>query len=355
MANPDELVERAEHLVEVGRVDEAITFLGQALAADPHHVGALCELARAHSNKDRHLEALRAVDAALAVAPEHGYAAFLRAAVLVDAKFPQALAAAEYAVRLRPEFWPAHGVLARALNLAGRRREALDVARHTVSLAPAEPGAHRVLADVAEDAGDKKLAEAEYREALRLDPSDSIARIGLAGLDIRRGRIRSGAGHLLDAAPLDSRAAELAGGLRHLVSAGLMICLIGVAVSAVVAIIALIVGAVNETAGLTWARMVCAVMAVVMALALGYVTTRVPKAAWPLVRSMMRTNASRRLAIIGGLLAVGLLTAYAATGQRLVLFLLVIVGIPVALTLDLVPDPDPEDEHRPKTANDILY
>jgi hypothetical protein len=134
-----------------------------------------------------------------------------------------------------------------------------------------------------------------------------------------------------------------------------MICLIGVGLSALVAIVALIAGAVNEGAGLTWARMICAVMAVVLALALGYVTTRVPKAAWPLVRSMMRTNSSRRLAIIGGVVAVGLLTAYAATGQRLVLFLLVLVGIPVALTMDLVPDPDPDDEHKPKTADDILY
>lgn len=349
----DQLVERAEHLIDIGRADDALRLLGEALAAEPQHAGALTEMARAHRVGKRPVEALRAVDRALAIAPQDGYAAYLRADILVDLKYPQALEAADHAVRVRPWWWAAHAVRARALVLFRRRDEALAAARHAVSLEPNIAGSHYALADVAEDIGHKDLAEAEYREALRLNPTDAAARIGLAGLDMRRWRLRRGADHLLEAAPLTPRAADIASGLQRFVDLAFMLCLAAVGVAALVAIASLIVGAV---AGTGVGRVMCAVMAGLLVFGSAFMATRMPRAGWPLIRSMVRVHRTRMLAVVAAPLAVALLGAYAATGQKLVLFVLVLVAIPLALTADLMsPEYNEEREKKPKTADDILY
>lgn len=351
----EHLVAQADHLIDLDRPDQALRLLGEALAQEPNHAGALCAAARAHLQTRRYDKALHAVELALAAEPDHPFPAYLRASILVAVKRPDALAAAESAVRLAPGWWPAHGVLARALVMLGRRDAALRVAQHVVALAPTESGAHYLLGDVADDVGRSTLAAAEFREALRLDPSDVAARIGLAGVDLRRGRIRSGADHLLGAAPQDPRAAGAAGALVQLVNLGFIFSLFGVGLSAFVALIALVIGGVAQGAALTWARLLCAVMAGALAIAFGWLATRVPRAARPLVRSMLRTNRNRLTPIGAGVVAVGLLAGYAASGQRLALVLLILLAFPAFLMADLMPDPDPDDEDRPRTADDILY
>ena len=85
MSEADNLVLRAEHLLDIERTDDALRLLQQAVAADPTHVDALCTTARAYLRKSETDEALRAAETALALEPSSGYAAYLRASVLLTA------------------------------------------------------------------------------------------------------------------------------------------------------------------------------------------------------------------------------------------------------------------------------
>jgi tetratricopeptide (TPR) repeat protein len=349
MAEADDLVLRAEHLLDIGRTDDALKLLQQAIAGDPTHVDALCTTARAYLRKGETDDALRAAETALSQDPASGYAAYLRAAALLTAGSPFALPAAELAVRLDPEFWPSYGTLAGALIKNGYPGQALEMAQRAVALAPHAAAAHTMLGGIADDARDRKLAESAYREALRLKPDYTAARVGLAALQFGRWRVRTAAGHLLAAAANDPAAAAAAGGLRTLITFGLVISLFGVALSAGVALVALIAG--SFTQGLVWAQVLCGVMAGLLLGGLIFLATRIPRAARPLLRSMLRTNRNRFVPIFAGLAAVALLAAFAATGQKAVLALLVLIAFPAFLMADQVGD----DPKGPRTAEDIFF
>ncbi len=349
MSEADNLVLRAEHLLDIERTDDALKLLQQAIAADPTHVDALCSTARAYLRKGETDDALRAAETALSIEPANGYAAYLRAAVLLTAGSPVALQAAELAVRIDPEFWPAYGTLAGALVKNGYPAHALEIAKQGVALAPHEAAAHTMLGGIADDARQRKLAESAYREALRLKPDYTAARVGLAALQFGRWRVRTAAGHLIAAAANDPVAAAATGGLRTLITFGMVISLFGVALSAGVALVALIAGSFNH-AGLTWAQVLCAVMAVLLFGGLIFVATRIPRAARPLLRSMLRTNRNRFVPIFAGLAAVLLLGAslHRPKGRA---------GAARADRVPRVPDgrPGRRRSEGPRTVEDIFY
>jgi tetratricopeptide (TPR) repeat protein len=350
MSEADDLVLRAEHLLDIARTDDALALLRQAIAADPTHVDALCSTARAYLRKGETDGALRAAEAALSLEPANGYAAYLRAAVLLTAGHPAARQAAELAVQLDPEFWPAYGTLAGALVKSGYPAHALEIAKQGVALAPHEAAAHTMLGGIADDARQRALAESAYREALRLKPDYTAARVGLAALQFGRWRVRTAAGHLIAAAANDPVAAAATGGLRTLITFGMVISLFGVALSAGVALVALVAGSFNTT-GLVWARVLCAAMGVLLLGGLIFLATRIPPAARPLLRSMLRTNRNRFVPIFAGLAAVVLLGAFAATGQKAVLALLVLIAFPAFLMADQVGD----NPRGPRTVEDIFF
>jgi hypothetical protein len=130
----------------------------------------------------------------------------------------------------------------------------------------------------------------------------------------------------------------------------MVISLFGVALSAGVALVALIAGSFTHT-GLIWAQVLCAVMAALLLGGLVFLATRIPRAARPLLRSMLRTNRNRFVPIFAGLAAVALLTAFAATGQKAVLALLVLIAFPAFLMADQVGD----DPKGPRTVEDIFF
>src|SRR5262249_30263918 len=103
-------------------------------------------------------------------------------------------------------------------------------------------------------------------------------------------------------------------------------------------------------AGLVWAQVLCAAMAILLLGGLIFLATRIPAAARPLLRSMLRTNRNRFVPIFAGLAAVTLLAAFAVTGQKGVLALLVLIAFPAFLMADLVGD----DPKGPRSVEDIF-
>ncbi|WP_214111384.1 hypothetical protein [Acrocarpospora catenulata] len=93
---------------------------------------------------------------------------------------PEAVEAAQEAVRLAPGSWAARLRLAGALRLRpGRWRDAWAEAQKAVKYAPEEPGPHALSGDLALARGDRSRAATHYRAALQLDPEHTGARINL--------------------------------------------------------------------------------------------------------------------------------------------------------------------------------
>lgn len=195
-APPDTaLLERAEALAEIGRYEQAGELFARLVAADPGSAPGWTGLARCRARLGDPRGALPAVEEALRADPEYVQAVLMRGNILADlGRHTEAVAAALEGVRIAPEAFGAHLVLARALLLArtGRgaksreMREAYVVANNAVRLAPEEPATHYVLGVVAHQMRRHDLAEQAYNNALRLDPGHTDARNNLSVLHMER-------------------------------------------------------------------------------------------------------------------------------------------------------------------------
>lgn len=101
-----------------------------------------------------------------------------------------AVESAERALRLAPDLWEAHTVVAGALRERGvqheRRRDlrrSLSEADQAVLMAPDVPDTHVQRGHTLLDLQRRRQAAAAYRDALRLDPNNKAARAGLGAVD----------------------------------------------------------------------------------------------------------------------------------------------------------------------------
>lgn len=197
---------RAQHLLELGRPDEAEPLVRDFLIGNPQSASALRLLASLLVALHRPDEALQAVTQSLSVDPESAHA-FIVLAQIQDSRgdHTAAVAASGRAVRLAPHAWWAHIAHAQALR-NGRRpqtRLALQAARQAVALAPHEPDAHNLAGICFDDMGDPATARLAYLEALRLDPSHAPALNNLAALDANGGQLGSAARRLKETLATD--------------------------------------------------------------------------------------------------------------------------------------------------------
>ncbi|RJP68515.1 MAG: tetratricopeptide repeat protein [Candidatus Abyssobacteria bacterium SURF_17] len=118
----------------------------------------------------------------------HQYPASVRANTQVanlylqDGRVQQAVAAAEKAVEIAPDFPDARMALASAYSRVGLQEEALKHARAAVDLNPVSSDAHTTLGIVYARLGRYAESEAEWRRALELDPNNREARENLEKL-----------------------------------------------------------------------------------------------------------------------------------------------------------------------------
>ncbi|MEU7825205.1 tetratricopeptide repeat protein [Catellatospora sp. NPDC049133] len=210
VAQGDDLLDdlqRAEALLTVGRPDAAGQILAGVLGRHPDNAPALCLLAIVESKRGDHRAMLRAADAAVAAEPSSDWAHRLRSTALRHRCRPlEAREAALEAVRLAPDNWACHIVLAESELLdetvVGVEAAYLAASR-AVELAPDEPDAHLTLGRVHAAAFDPAYAQACYEQALALDPQHVAARNNLAVEQLRTGRYTAGGRTLIDALAQD--------------------------------------------------------------------------------------------------------------------------------------------------------
>lgn len=201
---PQEIVDRAELLVELRRPEEALKLLAEAIAQDPDSYYAWCVKSLAHIRLQDYSAALDAASTAATLSPEDEWSHQLACIALLNlpCRAQDAIAAARQAVRLGPEEWRSHYLLGIALMDHRRHRaEAVSASERVLELAPDEPDAHVLAGDIAILRKKKKLARQHFERALALDPESFEAHDGLARMRLN-----------LRGLPLPSRYAEAAGG-----------------------------------------------------------------------------------------------------------------------------------------------
>jgi tetratricopeptide (TPR) repeat protein len=301
-------LQRAQALVDLGRIQEAEAALRTHLATEPADAEALMMLAHLQLVDRRYAGTLHAADAAIGAQPLAERAYRLRALALSGlGRHDEAVAAAEQAVRLDPHASIVLRCYAIVLHAAGRSEQALKMARKAVDLDPLDPEAHFRVGDIASDRGDRETARHAYEETLRLKPDHVAARHDLAVLDFRRKRIFRALGGLLDtaAAAPDEPVAS------HNI-AGVLAWCVGL-VGSVELLCALVCTQLVGSGGLA-SRLIAGAVNVVVAVAAGVFVARMPRR---LVRAMpLLARRHRGLAWATGLVVLGFLLSvgYAATG-----------------------------------------
>lgn len=203
------LVAKARQFTDIRRAAEAVPLLLRALAAQPEHVAARCELSRAFLELGDGKRALREAERVAAQAPVDEWAHRLRAKALgALGKRREAIAAAREAARLDPEERQTLFTLGEALLLGGKRAEAQQLAERLLDLDPAWPPTHHLAGRVA--LRGKRWADAEqsFRRELELNPLSSTAMNNLGVALQRQGRKKEAIERYHDAArlaPADSR------------------------------------------------------------------------------------------------------------------------------------------------------
>ena len=185
----DLVVARAEHLLDIGRAEEALAVV-QGDARTATDARALVVLAQCYHQLDRDREAADAAERSLAVDPERpGGWLLLALARLGEGRPVDAVPAAERGVELAPWFAPAHGVAVRVYSELGRFDQAQHHAHKVLELDPDGPAGWVSICrlEIARQRWDEAAMAAN--QALERDPENDEARIllGMAQVNSPRG------------------------------------------------------------------------------------------------------------------------------------------------------------------------
>lgn len=198
---PDEAVDRAGLLLDVGRPEQAREILLQA-GGPQASARVAFTLARAHLASSSYGDAIDAARIGLAQDPSSDWGHRLLAIVqLRQRNRAGALASATRAVELSPLNPAAHAVMADALRAQGDLARAAQHANEAVRLDPHEPSHHVLAGDVALDQRRDEAARDHFRAALELDPTNARAKNQLGVALHRLGDVAGARSHFVEAAP----------------------------------------------------------------------------------------------------------------------------------------------------------
>jgi Flp pilus assembly protein TadD len=157
---------------EQGKLDEAIKYYRDAVAARPNYAEALSNLANALRLKDQPTEAIETLKRAAAIRPDIPEIHYnLGLALQSNRQFDEAAGAYRQALALRPQYPDAFNNLGNVLEETGQFEEAIGIYREVLKLRPDLPEAHNNLATALKQTGQLDEATAEYRQAIMLRPN----------------------------------------------------------------------------------------------------------------------------------------------------------------------------------------
>jgi tetratricopeptide (TPR) repeat protein len=171
---------RAVHLANARRLPEAIREFHQLLEEDGHNVLARFYLAVCYYRSRQLDDAVKALDATLAISPDHLPAEELLARIwLLKKDYARARQQFTHVTVIAPQNYTAHYNLGILDRREGRADEAV---REWQAAARADPGSaqpHTALASLYCEQGNVNRAMEEFRRAVALDPHDEESRTAL--------------------------------------------------------------------------------------------------------------------------------------------------------------------------------
>ena len=191
-------------LLRLGRGEEALQDINEALALNPANGDANALRAIIHIARNDKAAALESAAAATASSPNN-YRAWLALSYAQQASFEleQALESARKAQALEPNSSLVSARVAELLMSLGRIDEAEAAARAGVTANPAESRAHSMLGFVHLAQIDTRQARADFEAAIERDSFNPLARLGLGLAMIRDGKLVEGREQLEIAVALD--------------------------------------------------------------------------------------------------------------------------------------------------------
>lgn len=184
--NANNLIERAEHLIEIERHSEAIPLISKALGLEPESAYANGLMAQAFLGLNRLDDALKYSEKTIELEPDDEWSHRLRSNVLTEmGHHGDALKSAEEAARLSPDEPAPLTTLANAWLSVKKPKKAKEVGEKLIETAPHWEGSHFTMGNIYLEAGDNFLAEKSFREALKINPNFANARNNL-GVAIMR-------------------------------------------------------------------------------------------------------------------------------------------------------------------------
>jgi len=198
------LTQRAEVLLRLGRIEEALRDIDGALALDSANGDANALRAIIQIAKNDKAAALESAKAATASTPSN-YRAWLALSYAQQASFEleQALKSARKAQALQASSSLVNARVSELLMSLGRTKDAEASARAAVNSNPAESRAHTMLGFVHLAQIDTNQARADFEAAIERDSFSPLPRLGLGLAMIRDGNLVDGREHLEIAVALD--------------------------------------------------------------------------------------------------------------------------------------------------------
>lgn len=185
--NYTNLIDRAEHLIELDRHGEAIPLITKALGLEPDSSYANGLMAQAHLGMERLEDALKYSEKAIQLEPDDEWGHRLRSGVLTEmGHHGDALKSAEESVRLAPDEPATLSTLANAWLSVKKPKKAKEVGEKLIESAPYWEGSHFTMGNIYLEAGDNFLAEKSFREALKINPNFANARNNLGVAVLRQ-------------------------------------------------------------------------------------------------------------------------------------------------------------------------
>jgi tetratricopeptide (TPR) repeat protein len=170
----DSLINRANSLLQLGRLEEAMNVSKQAIQLDPNSADAYYNLGGALQELKRAEEALATYEQVIRLKPSDVEAHNHRGSMLVQLGRPEeALVAYERAVELDPKYASATFNRGNVLALLGRREEALAAYEQAIQLDPnfvnMTPAPYRKALERPKD------APKDFEQATRIDAKSALA------------------------------------------------------------------------------------------------------------------------------------------------------------------------------------
>ena len=161
---------------------KALPFLKKVHAAHPGDFWSNYHLARLYAGLNRHADAARFYQAAVALRPDARVYGSLGISLGAEGRYEEALECFRRSLDLQPDFREAHRSAGAALARLGRHGEAIAAYEAALRLESNEALTHRLLATSLHSSGRFDEAEARFRKALELDPLHVDAIEGLRAL-----------------------------------------------------------------------------------------------------------------------------------------------------------------------------